>query len=86
MVRWLPRVGARFYPDFVAKLADGRLFVVEYKGEHLVGAPEAREKDMIGMIWARTTGNVFLMVRKFEHGIDAAGQMRNTLARFAQPR
>ncbi|MCB1407765.1 MAG: DEAD/DEAH box helicase family protein, partial [Rhodobacteraceae bacterium] len=77
---WLPRVGRRFYPDFVAKLTDGRLFVVEYKGEHLVGAPEAREKDTIGKIWARTTGNVFLMVRKLAHGVDAAGQMRNTLA------
>ena len=76
---WLPRVGSRFYPDFVAKLADGRLFVVEYKGEHLVGAPEAREKDIVGKIWARTTGNVFLMVRKVAHGVDMAGQMRFAL-------
>ncbi len=28
----LPRVGGRFYPDFVARLNDGRIFVVEYKG------------------------------------------------------
>ncbi len=72
----LPRVGHRFYPDFIARLTDGRLFVVEYKGEHLVGAPEAREKDTIGRIWARTTGNVFLMVRKMAHGIDMTGQLR----------
>lgn len=24
-----------FYPDFVCKLTDGRILVVEYKGEHL---------------------------------------------------
>ncbi|WP_414896861.1 DEAD/DEAH box helicase family protein [Rhodovulum sp. YEN HP10] len=73
---WLPRVGARFYPDFIARLTDGRIFVVEFKGEHLVGAPEAREKDRIGRLWARTTGNVFLMVRQVAHGVDAGGQMR----------
>ncbi|WP_099827843.1 hypothetical protein [Oceaniglobus indicus] len=63
-----PRVGRRFYPDFVARLQEGRIFVVEYKCEHLIGAPEAREKDAIGRIWARTTDIVFLMVRKVAHG------------------
>lgn len=29
---WLPTARQRTYPDFVAKLRDGRLFVVEYKG------------------------------------------------------
>ena len=77
----LPRVGRRFFPDFVAKLKDGRLFVVEYKGEHLIGAPEAREKDAIGRIWARTTGNVFLMVRNIAHGAGMEDQMRAALAR-----
>jgi type III restriction enzyme len=77
---WLPRVGGRFYPDFVARLNDGRVFVVEYKGDHLVGAPEAREKDRIGKLWANTTGNVFLMVRKIAHGVDAGGQMRRAIS------
>ncbi|OLS51100.1 hypothetical protein BV392_03175 [Rhodovulum sulfidophilum] len=77
---WLPRVGARFYPDFIARLTDGRIFVVEFKGEHLVGAPEAREKDRIGRLWARTTGNVFLMVRQVTHGVDAEGQMRGSVS------
>ena len=76
----LPRVGGRFYPDFVAKLSDGRIFVVEYKGEHLIGAPEAREKNAIGMIWARTTGNVFLMVRKVAHGVGMTDQMKNAVS------
>lgn len=77
---FLPRVGSRFYPDFIARLKDGRLLVVEYKGEHLVGAPEAREKDMIGRLWAKTTGNVFIMVRKMSHGMDMIGQLKNAIS------
>ncbi|WP_375263982.1 hypothetical protein [Palleronia sp.] len=53
---------------------------MEYKGEQLIGAPEAREKNAIGTIWARTTGNVFLMVRKIDHGVEMVDQMRNALA------
>lgn len=76
---WLPRLEARFFPDFVAKLQDGRILVVEYKGAHLVGAPEAREKAMLGTLWARTTGNLFVMVEKAKHGLDPAGQLRAAL-------
>ena len=76
---WLPRVGGRFYPDFVARLKDGRILVVEYKGEHLVGAPEAREKERIGKLWAKATGNAFVMVRRMAHGLGATGQMASAL-------
>ena len=51
---WLPTSRDRFYPDFVAQLADGRLFVVEYKGAHLwAGAQEDRD---IGKVWATASG------------------------------
>ncbi|WP_054761728.1 PIN domain-containing protein [Methylomonas koyamae] len=30
---WLPLAHNRFYPDFVCELTDGRMLVVEYKGE-----------------------------------------------------
>ncbi len=39
---WLPRVNGRFFPDFVARLRDGRVFVVEYKGAMLAGGADAR--------------------------------------------
>ena len=78
-----PASGTASIPIFVARLTDGRLFVVEYKGEHLVGAPEAREKDPIGRIWARTTGNVFVMVRNMAHGIDMTGQLRAAIEKTA---
>jgi type III restriction enzyme len=42
---WLPTSTDRFYPDFVAELEDGRLFVIEYKGQM---TPDAVEKDNIG--------------------------------------
>lgn len=77
---WLPKVDGRFYPDFIARLTDGRLFVVEYKGAHLLGAPDEREKTLLGTLWARETGNVFATVQKMLHGIDVAGQLRNAIA------
>lgn len=51
---WLQLPGARFYPDFVAMLKDGRTLVVEYKGKHL--AEEASEKRIIGKLWADASG------------------------------
>lgn len=51
---WLQLSGARFYPDFVAMLTDGRILVVEYKGKHL--AEEAKEKRMVGELWAEASG------------------------------
>lgn len=77
---WLPRLTHRFYPDFVARLKDGRIFVVEYKGAHLVTAEEAREKNILGQLWARTTGNVFLMVEKAKHGLSPVQQMQGAIS------
>lgn len=76
---WLPRVQHRFYPDFIARLTDGRLLVVEYKGEHLATAQDAREKDMLGRLWSKQTGNVFLTARKMQHGIGVQDQMLNAI-------
>ena len=61
---WLQMPNDRFYPDFVAKLTDGRTLVVEYKGAFLTSAIDARQKDQIGKIWAeRSSGTcLFIMV------------------------
>ncbi len=40
-----------FYPDFVARLKDGRLLVVEYKGAYLMEG--AKDKLAIGAAWAK---------------------------------
>lgn len=60
---WLPTSRHRFYPDFVAKLTDGRILVVEYKGSKLSEAASEREKDDIGKLWASRSQNcLFVMV------------------------
>lgn len=40
-----------FYPDFLARLTDGRLLVLEYKGSHLEDQDQA--KRQIGLAWQR---------------------------------
>lgn len=61
---WLPTSSDRFYPDFVAELQDGRLFVVEYKGADRWSNDDSREKRDIGAVWATASGGrcVFAMV------------------------
>jgi type III restriction enzyme len=63
---WLQTPTDKFYPDFVARLNDGRFLAVEYKGEHLISAIDAREKKALGEMWeARSKGLcLFRMVSK----------------------
>jgi type III restriction enzyme len=50
---WMPTSTMRTYPDFVAKLKDGRLLVVEYKGSDRFTAEQEEEKRMVGELWSR---------------------------------
>ncbi len=43
-VFWLPTSSDYFYPDFVAELKDGRVLVVEYKGEPYETNDDSKEK------------------------------------------
>ncbi|HWP96133.1 MAG TPA: DEAD/DEAH box helicase family protein [Syntrophomonadaceae bacterium] len=79
---WLPTHDDRFYPDFVAELIDGRILVVEYKGEHLATNEDTQEKDLIGRLWADRSNSqcLFLMVTMFdEEGRDIHGQISKVL-------
>lgn len=69
---WLPLSSGKFYPDFVAKLKDGRTLVVEYKGQHLATGDESREKENIGALWEEKSDGkaIFLMALK----VDGQGQ------------
>jgi type III restriction enzyme len=76
---WLPTATDYFYPDFVAELADGRLLVVEYKGDAYATNDDSREKRAIGVAWARASGSqkaIFVMVEKAIDGLDARQQLR----------
>lgn len=78
---WLPTATDRFYPDFVAELHDGRLLVVEYKGEGFKTATDASVKRQIGESWAKITGNLFLMAEeKDPDGRNVIQQLQATLA------
>ena len=73
---WLPKAEGRFFPDFVAQLTDGRLMVIEYKGEDRATNDDTRDKDRVGRLWAAATGNVYATVFKALHGKGPAEQMR----------
>lgn len=51
-----------FYPDFVARLKDGRILVVEYKGAGQADRDDTRDKDEAGRLWAEASGQLFTLV------------------------
>lgn len=53
---WLQTSSDRYYPDFVGRLRDGRVFAVEFKGDHLWSADDATEKRRIGALWQELSG------------------------------
>ncbi|MBS0215903.1 MAG: DEAD/DEAH box helicase family protein [Proteobacteria bacterium] len=63
---WMPTANQRTYPDFVAKLKDGRLLVVEYKGGDRISNLDSREKKLVGELWAKRSGGrgLYLMAQK----------------------
>jgi len=63
---WLGLAEGRFYPDFVAELADGRVMIIEYKGDHLVSGDETKAKVNVGNVWERAMDGkgLFLLVEK----------------------
>lgn len=75
---WLPTSHGKFFPDFVCELKDGRILVVEYKGEHLRNMPSEIEKDQVGRLWAEKSAGKCLFLMAFEKdskGRDVRGQL-----------
>src|SRR5665647_889644 len=83
---WLPTATDYFYPDFVAELNDGRLLVVEYKGDGYATNDDSREKRLVGQRWAQTTGQRFVMIEKMLNGMDMATQIRAAVKSCGHPR
>lgn len=66
---WLQTSTDKFYPDFVCKLKDGRILVVEHKSADAYdGTDDAREKRRLGELWANASGGrcLFVMTRGTE--------------------
>lgn len=49
---YLQLYNRKFYPDFVAKLKDDRILVVEHKGADRYSSDDSKEKRMVGDFWA----------------------------------
>lgn len=66
---WMPTSSQRTYPDFVARLSDGRLFVIEYKGADRFSADQETEKRMVGELWAKQSSGkgIYLMAQKSDN-------------------
>lgn len=76
---WLQTATDRFYPDFVAELLDGRLLVVEYKGEAYATNDDSKDKMLLGETWERGSMGkaLFLMaVKKDARGLGVHDQIK----------
>jgi type III restriction enzyme len=81
---WLPTSSDRFYPDFVARLRDGRIFAIEYKGKMLDESSDTLEKKAIGELWEARSGGrcVFLMaVKTDDAGRSTLEQLKRKVAK-----
>lgn len=78
---WLPLSGRRFFPDFVCKLRDGRILVIEYKGEVYKTNDDSGEKRQIGELWAdKSEGKcLFIMAVKDDRGRSVDKQIRDLI-------
>lgn len=77
---WLPTATDYFYPDFVAELTDGRVLVIEYKGEPYKTNDDSREKRQVGEQWETASGGRCLFLFAVE--TDDVG--RNVAQQIAQ--
>lgn len=78
----LPTSTDMFYPDFVAELEDGRIVVVEYKGEHLI--EHEQEKKNIGELWESKSGGKALFlwaIKRDEAGRDVYRQVEDKIGK-----
>ncbi len=79
----LPLANGYFYPDFVAQLHDGRILIVEYKGDHIKDSVDSKEKDNIGQLWEAKSGGkgLFLLaLKKDKQGRDIYAQLESKIS------
>lgn len=76
----LPTSTDWFYPDFIVMLDDGRILLVEYKGEYLRNE-DTKEKDNIGQVWAAKSNRkgLFLVAWKEEKGLNLQQQIAKVI-------
>jgi type III restriction enzyme len=62
---FLQKADGKFYPDFICKLPDDTILVVEYKGADRWDTPKVKADRLIGNLWAElSNGNChFIMIK-----------------------
>ena len=53
---WIQTSTDKFYPDFVARLVNGRFLAVEYKGIGHSTTDDTKEKERLGKLWEERSG------------------------------
>lgn len=79
----LPTSTGKFYPDFIVELTDGRILVVEYKGENLKTNDDTKEKAQIGRSWEKANAGkvLFLLATKEDElGRNVAQQINEKIS------
>lgn len=80
----LPTATGWTYPDFVARLKDGRLLVVEYKGGDRVSNDDSKAKAQMGHLWQEASNGkgIYLMaVAQDEAGRSVEEQIRDAISK-----
>jgi type III restriction enzyme len=75
---WLQTATDKFYPDFVAQLVDGRILVVEYKGDAYATNDDSKEKRALGELWEKRSNGrcLFLFAEKNINGMNVSAQIK----------
>jgi type III restriction enzyme len=75
---WLPLAHGKFYPDFIVELNDGRMLVVEYKGDAYATNDDSKEKNLVGELWAKNGGDNTLFLMAVDKKTDRDGRDTRT--------
>ena len=61
----LQKADGKFYPDYICKLPDDTILIVEYKGADKWDTPKVKEDRMLGQLWAKMSNEKckFIMVK-----------------------
>ena len=75
---WLPLAHDKFYPDFIVELQDGRILVVEYKGDAYASNDDSKEKKLVGELWSSHGGENALFLMAVDKKTDPDGRDTRT--------
>ena len=78
----IPTATGKHFPDFVAKLKDGRLLVVEYKGGDRVSNDDSKAKAQMGHLWQKASkgkGIYLMAVKRDDQGRDIHEQLKHAV-------